>query len=147
MAEWSFLTNHARALVCIAHDPGVRLRDIAAALDITERTAFGIVTDLTEAGYVVKDKDGRRNRYRIQDHLPLPEAVGRERTIGEVLRLLIDTRAPESAQLPDGNAASDGPAPTRRKRSPQRDRKSPPPSNVRKHSPRAPDSAGRQDLR
>ena len=114
MAEWSFLTNHARALVCIARDPGVRLRDIAAALDITERTAFGIVTDLTEAGYVVKDKDGRRNRYRIQDHLPLPDAIGRERTIGEVLGLLIDTRAPESAQLSDGNAASDGPAPRQR---------------------------------
>ena len=58
--------------------------------------AFGIVTDLTDAGYVVKDKDGRRNRYRIQDHLPLPEAVGRERTIGEVLGLLIDTTATES---------------------------------------------------
>jgi hypothetical protein len=147
MAEWSFLTNHARALVCIAHDPGVRLRDIAAALDITERTAFGIVTDLTEAGYVVKDKDGRRNRYRIEDHLPLPGAVGRELTIGEVLRLLIDTRAPDSTQLPDGNAAPDGPAPTRPKRSPQRDRKSPPPSDVRTSSQRAPDSAGRQDRR
>jgi DNA-binding transcriptional ArsR family regulator len=147
MVEWSFLTNHARALVCIAHDPGVRLRDIAAALGITERTAFGIVTDLTEAGYVVKDKDGRRNRYRIQDHLPLPEAVGRERTIGEVLRLLIDTRAPDSAQLPDGNAASNRPAPTRGKRSPQRDRKSPPPSDVRTRSQRAPDSAARQDRR
>jgi DNA-binding transcriptional ArsR family regulator len=93
MREWSFLTNHARALVCIARDPGARLRDIAAALGITERTAFGIVADLTEAGYVVKDKDGRRNRYRIQNHLPLPEADARERTIGEVLRLLIDTRA------------------------------------------------------
>lgn len=147
MAEWSFLTNHARALVCIAHDPGVRLRDIAAALDVTERTAFGIVTDLTEAGYVVKDKDGRRNRYRIQDHLPLPEAVGRERTIGEVLELLIDTRAPDSARLPDGNAASDGLAPTRGKRSPRRDRKSPPPSDVRTRSQRAPDSAARQDQR
>ncbi len=93
MAEWSFLTNHARALVCIAHDPGVRLRDIATTLGITERSAFGIVTELTEAGYVVKDKDGRRNRYRIQAHLPLREAVGRERTIGEVLELLVDTRA------------------------------------------------------
>ena len=113
MAEWSFLTNHARALVCIADDPGVRLRDIAAALDITERTAFGIVTDLSEAGYVVKEKDGRRNRYRIQQHLPLPEAVGRERTIGEVLGLLIDTRAPESVQPSDGNAVSGRPASNR----------------------------------
>jgi DNA-binding transcriptional ArsR family regulator len=119
MAKWSFLTNHARVLVCIAHDPGVRLRDIAATLDITERSAFGIVTDLTEAGYVVKDKDGRRNRYRIQDHLPLPEAIGRERTIGEVLGLLIDTRATDPARPPDRNAASDGPAPTRARRSPK----------------------------
>ena len=91
MAEWSFLTNHARVLVCIAHDPGMRLRDIAAALGITERTAYGIVTDLTAAGYVVKDKDGRRNRYQIQVHLPMREAVSRERTIGEVLALLVDT--------------------------------------------------------
>jgi DNA-binding IclR family transcriptional regulator len=108
MSKWSFLTNHARVLVCIADDPGVRLRDIAATLGIAERTAFGIVSDLTEAGYVVKDKDGRRNRYRIQDHLPLPETVSPERTIGEVLRLLIATRAPESAEPPDGNATSDG---------------------------------------
>jgi DNA-binding IclR family transcriptional regulator len=91
MAEWSFLTNHARVLVCIAHDPGARLRDIAAMLGITERSAYGIVTDLTEAGYVVKERDGRRNRYQIQDHLPLREAVIRERTIGEVLDLLVDT--------------------------------------------------------
>jgi hypothetical protein len=50
MAEWSFLTNHARALICVAHDPGARLRDIAATLGITERRAFGIVTDLIDAG-------------------------------------------------------------------------------------------------
>ena len=93
MAEWSFLTNHARVLVCIAHDPGGRLRDIAATVGITERTAFGILTDLTDAGYVEKDKNGRRNRYQIQNHLPLREAVGRERTIGEVLEVLVDTRA------------------------------------------------------
>ena len=47
MADWGFLTTHARVLLCIAHDPGARLRDIAASLDITERTAHGIVTDLT----------------------------------------------------------------------------------------------------
>lgn len=88
---WSFLTNHARALICIAHDPGIRLRDIAAALGITERRAFGIVTDLAQSGYVVKEKDGRRNRYRIREHMPLREAVGQERTIGEVLGLLMDT--------------------------------------------------------
>ena len=82
------MTTHARVLLCIAHDPGVRLRDIAAGVGVTERTAYGIVTDLTEAGYVVKHKDGRRNRYQIQAHLPLPEPDSRERTIGEILALL-----------------------------------------------------------
>jgi DNA-binding IclR family transcriptional regulator len=93
VASWSFLTNHARVLLCIAHDPGVRLRDIAASLEITERSAFGILTDLAEAGYVVKKKNGRRNRYHIQAHLPLPEPVGRERTVGEVLAILTGTDA------------------------------------------------------
>ena len=67
----------------------MRLRDIAARLAVTERSAFGIITDLVEAGYVIKEKDGRRNRYHIQAHLPLPEPASRERTIGEVLALLV----------------------------------------------------------
>jgi DNA-binding transcriptional regulator PaaX len=66
----------------------VRLRDIAASVGITERSAYGIVTDLAEAGYIVKQKDGRRNRYQIQAYLPLPEPASRERTVGEVLALL-----------------------------------------------------------
>ena len=88
MEGWSFLTNHGRVLLCIAHDPGVRLRDIAARVGVTERTAYGIVTDLTKASYVVKHKDGRRNRYQIQAHLPLPETDSRERTIGQIVALL-----------------------------------------------------------
>jgi DNA-binding transcriptional ArsR family regulator len=91
VAEWSFLTNHARVLMCIDHDPGIRLRDIASTLGITERTAYGIVTDLAEGGYVVKEKDGRRNRYQIQAHVPLREPITRERTIGEVLDVLLGT--------------------------------------------------------
>ena len=66
MTSWGFLTTRAQVLVCIARDPGVRLRDIAASLGITERSAHGIVTDLAAAGYVVKQRDGRRNRYQIQ---------------------------------------------------------------------------------
>jgi len=95
VANWTFLTHHARVLLCVAHDPGVRLRDIAASLEITERSAFGIITDLVEAGYVAKEKEGRRNRYHIQAHLPLPEPDGPERTVGEVLTLLVgsDTAA------------------------------------------------------
>jgi hypothetical protein len=87
--NWGFLTNHARVLLRIAQDPDARLRDIAAGLGITERSAYGIVTDLTQAGYVVKQKDGRRNRYQIQAHLPLPDPVGQEPAIGEVLATLI----------------------------------------------------------
>jgi DNA-binding IclR family transcriptional regulator len=95
MASWTFLTNHAQVLLCVARDPGIRLRDIAAGLDITERSAFGIITDLVEAGYVVKEKDGRRNRYRIEADLPLPDSVARERTVGEVLALLTGTETIE----------------------------------------------------
>jgi uncharacterized membrane protein len=84
-----------RVLLCVAHDPGVRLRDIASSLEITERSAFGIITDLVDAGYVAKEEDGRRNRQHIQAHLPLPEPDGRERTIGEIRALLLgsDTAA------------------------------------------------------
>jgi DNA-binding IclR family transcriptional regulator len=92
VAHWNFLTNHARALLFIAHDPDARLRDLAAAIGVTERTAYGIVVDLTEAGYVVKEKDGRRNRYHIQAHLLLRDSISRERTIGEVLDLLVDAK-------------------------------------------------------
>jgi len=93
MGDWSFLTNHARALLCIAHDPGVRLRDIAGIVGVTERSAHDMVTDLVDAGYVVKEKDGRRNRYHIQEHLPLGDPISQERTIGEMLDLLVGMNA------------------------------------------------------
>ena len=89
MESWSFLTNHARVLLRIAQDPGARLRDIATTVGITERSAYSIVTDLTAAGYVVKQKDGRRNRYQIQAHLPLPEPASQEPAIGDVLAVLM----------------------------------------------------------
>ena len=100
MGEWSFFTNHARVLICIARDPGLRLRDLAASRGITERSAYGIVADLVEAGYVVKDKDGRRNRYRVEGQLPLPESIGRERTVGEVLALLVNVDARRRPRKP-----------------------------------------------
>lgn len=88
MRTWGFLTNHALVLLCIARDPGARLRDIAASVGITERSAFGIVSDLAEAGYVVKEKGGRRNRYRVEADLPLPESADRRLAIGDLLALL-----------------------------------------------------------
>ncbi|HJZ06647.1 MAG TPA: helix-turn-helix domain-containing protein, partial [Trebonia sp.] len=87
MTSWGFLTTHARVLLCIAHDPGARLRDIAATLGVTERRAHGIVTDLTQAGYLIRQKDGRRNRYQVQAHLPLLGPGTREPVIGEIVAL------------------------------------------------------------
>ncbi len=117
MGKWTFLTNHARALVCIARDPGVRLRDIAATLEITERSAYAIVTDLSEEGYIVKQREGRRNRYHIQADAPLRESVVQKRTIGEVLDLLAEASVPDlragsayewHACEPQGLPAADG---------------------------------------
>jgi MarR family len=93
MGSWAFLSNHGRVLLFLARDPGMRLRDIAARAAITERSAYGIVTDLAKAGYVSKHRDGRRNRYQIPAHLPLPEPTSRERTVGEILALLAGTDA------------------------------------------------------
>jgi hypothetical protein len=86
--SWNFLTNHGRVLLCLARDPGARLRDVAASLAITERSAHALIADLTAAGYVVKQKHGRRNRYQIQAHLPLPEPASQEPAIGDVLAML-----------------------------------------------------------
>jgi MarR family len=79
MASWSFLSSHGRVLLFLARDPGLRLRDIAAKAAITERSAYGIVSDLTAAGYITKHKDGRRNRYQIQRtcHCRSPPAASR----------------------------------------------------------------------
>ncbi len=99
-AGWTFLTNHARVLLCIARDPGVRLLDIAQRVGITERSAYGIVQDLADDGYIVKEKAGRRNRYRIRAHLPLREPTSRERTVGDILALLVDGEVSASADRP-----------------------------------------------
>jgi hypothetical protein len=105
MANWGFLTNHARVLLYIAHDPGARLRDIAASQGITERSAHAIVADLAQAGFVVKRKDGRRNQYQIEAHLPLAEPGTREPAVGEVLDPLLGHA--RGGVEPPGLAAAD----------------------------------------
>jgi hypothetical protein len=90
---WSFLTNHARAILFLADRPDARLRDLATALDVTERTAFAVVADLIRDGYVVKEKDGRRNRYHIVADRPLRDPLSMERTIGELVELLVEAQA------------------------------------------------------
>jgi DNA-binding IclR family transcriptional regulator len=85
---WRFVTNHAHVLETIATDPTTRLRDIAAVVGITERTAAQIVGDLEAAGYLTKTRDGRRNRYEVHHELPLRHPQHRHRTVGELIRFL-----------------------------------------------------------
>lgn len=86
--SWSFLTNHAQVLLCIAHDPGIRLREIGEAVGITERAAHRIVVELAEADYISRRRNGRRNQYAIHSHLPLPDRLAREQKIGDLLAIL-----------------------------------------------------------
>ena len=81
----AFLTNHARALVCIARDPGIRLREIGERAGITERAAHRIVAELLAAGYITRTRTGRRNRYTINADLPLPDPLARGRSVGDLL--------------------------------------------------------------
>jgi hypothetical protein len=94
--SWSFLTNHAQVLLCIGHDPGIRLREIGAAVGITERAAHRIVCELAAAGYISRRRNGRRNHYTIQSHLPLPDPLAREQKIGDLLAVLAGQRVEAS---------------------------------------------------
>jgi predicted ArsR family transcriptional regulator len=94
--SWSFLTNHAQVLLCIAQDPGVRLREIGDTVRITERAAHRIVSELAAAGYISRKRNGRRNHYTIQSHLALPEPLAREQRIGDLLAILAGQRLAET---------------------------------------------------
>jgi len=90
---WTFLTNHAQVLVCIAADPGVRLREIGARVGITERAAHRIVVDLAAAGYITRQRNGRRTQYTINAHLQVDDPIAREQNVGQLLEILT---APQS---------------------------------------------------
>ena len=87
--DWTFLTNHAQVLLCIAEDPGIRLRDIGERVGITERAAHRIVGELVTAGYVSRSREGRRNRYAVRSDLALPDRLARGRRVGELLEILV----------------------------------------------------------
>jgi DNA-binding Lrp family transcriptional regulator len=92
MPEYQFLTNHAQVLLCVAHDPGIRLRDIAQTVGVTERSAHRIVSQLAEDGYVVRERIGRRNVYKVKPELPLRHPLTQEteqRRIGDLLEVLL----------------------------------------------------------
>ena len=102
------LTNHGHVLLCVAREPGMRLREIASCVGITERAAHRIVCELEQAGYLSRHREGRRNFYEIHPDRPLRHPLERHHTIGEILRVLLDR--PES-QPPAGEPAASAPAP------------------------------------
>lgn len=87
-AGWGFFTSHARVLLAIARDPAARLRDLAAACHITERTAHSVVGDLEEAGYLTRQRHGRRTRYTLHPDRPLRHPAEAHLPVRELLALL-----------------------------------------------------------
>jgi uncharacterized membrane protein len=88
MATWTFLSTHGQVLLCIREDAGIRLREIGDRVGITERAAHRIVGELADAGYITRERRGRRNHYTIAAHLPLPDRLARDRSLGDLLRVL-----------------------------------------------------------
>jgi hypothetical protein len=83
MPNWTFLSNHGQVLLCIAHDPG------GGQVGITERAAHLIVGELVDAGYLERERKGRRNHYAITTHRGLPDPLARESSIGDLLNVLV----------------------------------------------------------
>jgi predicted transcriptional regulator len=85
---WSFLTNHARVLLCIAEEPSVRLREVGDRVGVTERAAHRIVNELVDAGYISRTRIGRRNQYSIHRDRPLRDKLAHEQSVGDLLAIL-----------------------------------------------------------
>ena len=86
-APWTFLSNHSHVLICLWREPETRLRDVALVVGITERAVQAIVADLEAAGVLVRTRNGRRNRYRIHEALPLRHPVEANRTVAALLKM------------------------------------------------------------
>jgi DNA-binding transcriptional ArsR family regulator len=99
VGDWIFLSNHGLALLCIARDPELRIREIADYVGIRERAAHRIVSDLVEAGYLNKEREGNRNRYEIRADVPMRHPLVRDHWIGELLAVLADKPLPTDGQL------------------------------------------------
>jgi DNA-binding MarR family transcriptional regulator len=87
-ASWTFLTNHAHVLVCVAENPDIRGREIADEVGISERAVQGIISDLVKAGYLVREREGRRNHYTINPEGGLRHPLEEDHTVGELLTML-----------------------------------------------------------
>ncbi|MDP8944046.1 MAG: MarR family winged helix-turn-helix transcriptional regulator [Actinomycetota bacterium] len=92
MAEWGLLTNHGHVLLCVAREPGIRLRDIAQCAGITERATHRLVCELEEAGYLTRHRLGRRNFYEVHPEVSLRHPLERGHTLGELLAGLLEAK-------------------------------------------------------
>jgi predicted transcriptional regulator len=92
LPSWTFLTRHAQVLLCIADDPGIRLREIGERVGVTERAVHRIVGELVDAGYLTRERRGRRNHYTIRPQQPLPDPLVREQSVGDLLGVLTNRR-------------------------------------------------------
>ena len=108
MPTWNFLSNHALALLCVVRTPGMRLRDIAAEVGITERAAHRIMSDLVEGGYLTRHRVGRRNFYEVHPEVPLRHSLVEDCTLGELLSGLLGRRPPERTPKPEVSRAAAG---------------------------------------
>jgi DNA-binding MarR family transcriptional regulator len=88
-SEWSFLSNYAHVLVCLAQNPYSRLREVAEQVGITERTAMRLITQLDAAGILVRVKQGRRNEYLIDTHESLRHPMESHCTVGQLLKMIL----------------------------------------------------------
>ncbi len=100
--QWTFLSNHGHVLVCLAQDPDSRLRDVAQAVGITERAVQKIVSDLEAAGVVEREREGRRNRYRLHLERPLRHPIESHRTVGALLAMVLDRAELRRLSTPPG---------------------------------------------
>jgi predicted transcriptional regulator len=91
-APWTFLTNHAHVLLCLARDPEARLREVAEQVGVTERAVQRIVTELEDAGYVTRAREGRRNHYVVRPELPLRHPIEQHRTVASLIDLVHEPR-------------------------------------------------------
>ena len=90
--SWTFLTNHSHVVLCLVQDPEARMRDVAERVGITERAVQRIVAELEAAGYLVRRKDGRRNRYEVIGELALRHPVENHRDLDALIKLILGPR-------------------------------------------------------
>ena len=116
MTAWKLLTNHAHVLLCVAHEPQIRLREIADAVGITERAAHRIIAELEDDGFIARERRGRRNYYRffpdaVMRHPNLQHSMLGELTLGELVAPFTEPQTHPNARPAPMNGTTRGPAP------------------------------------